>query len=280
MTISTSADEPSADPTDQEPVRLSHDDVLSDPAGGLAGRIAWQARHRHPVTAGLVVALIGLVVMGAVIAGLGMLLTHVLLDGGLGGWDERVNDWFVTQRTSTLNGVTAVGTTIGSTATVVAVATLAVLVLAVQRLWREAGLIVTALCVEVLVFLMTTVVVNRPRPTVVRLDPSPPTSSFPSGHTAAAIALWVSLAIVVSMHVKSATVRILVWLLALGLPAFVAVSRLYRGMHHPTDVLASLILGAGAVTVALLAVRTASEVDDIRHSSTAGIEPARVEVAS
>jgi hypothetical protein len=37
------------------------------------------------------------------------------------------------------------------------------------------------------------------------------------------------------------------WVLAFVLPVVVAVSRLYRGMHHLTDVLASVVLGIGAV---------------------------------
>ncbi len=116
-----------------------------------------------------------------------------------------------------------------------------------------------------------------------RLDPAPPTSSFPSGHTAAAIALWVSLAIVITTHVRNAFVRTLVWIVALSLPIFVGLSRLYRGMHHPTDVLASVLLGAGAVLTALLAVRAASAVAEMRHRSDAvDASPATapVEVAS
>lgn len=239
----------------------------------MAERLAWRGRHHRPVATATVVGILGVLLMAGIIVGLGLLLTHVLLAGGLGGWDERVSDWFVTQRTSAFNGITAMGTTIGSTGAVVAVAAAAVILLTVKRLWREVGLIVVALSVEVVVFLTTTVIVNRPRPTVPRLDPSPPTSSFPSGHTAAAIALWISLAIVISMHVKNAAVRALVWIVALGLPVFVGISRLYRGMHHPTDVIASVILGAGAIAVALLAVRSASGVDDIRHSPQIETDP-------
>lgn len=263
---------------------LSHDDVLSARPAGLAEHLAWRERTHRPITVATLVAVLGFVALGALLVGLGLLLTHVLLDGGLGGWDERVNDWFVTQRTQSLNAVTAVGTTIGSTGAVVAVAAVAVVVLAIRRLWREVGLIVIALSVEVLVFLATTVVVNRPRPTVPRLDPSPPTSSFPSGHTAAAIALWVSLAIVISMHVKNTVARALVWAVAIALPVFVAISRLYRGMHHPTDVIASVVLGAGAIGVALLAVRSASEVAEIQDATTSvgpeSTSSGSVEVAS
>jgi membrane-associated phospholipid phosphatase len=231
----------------------------------LEGGIAARMKAHHPVTVAVVIAILGWLLLSAVTVGLGLLLTHVLLHGAFGRWDENVDEWFVTQRTTMLNSITAVGTTIGSTMTVAAVAVVAVAVLAFRRLWQEVGLIVIALTVEAAVFLTATVMVSRPRPTVPRLDPSPPTSSFPSGHMAAAIALWISLAIVISRHVKSVVVRTLVWIVAIALPIFVGLSRLYRGMHHPTDVLASILVGVGAILIAGLAVGTASAVAAIRR---------------
>ena len=250
---------------------------------GLPGGIAARMKDHHPVTVAVVIAILGWVLLSAVTVGLGLLLTHVLLHGGLGRWDEHVDDWFVPHRTAMLNSITAVGTIIGSTMTVVAVAAVAVAVLAFRRLWQEIGLIVIALTVEVAVFLTTTVVVSRPRPTVPRLDPSPPTSSFSSGHTGAAIALWISLAIVISRHVKSMVVRALVWIVAVALPVFVGLCRLYRGMHHPTDVLAGILVGVGAILIAGLAVGTASTVAAIRRPAEAvdaAPAPSSVPVAS
>ncbi len=232
------------------------------------------------MTVAAAIAVAGYILVGALIVGLGLLLTHLLLNGGLGRWDERVDTWFVARRTSSLNSVTSFATTIGSTGVVVGVAALVVVVLAFRRLWREVGMIVIALAVEASVFLTAAVIVDRPRPSVPRLDPSPPTASFPSGHTAAAIALWVSLAIVFSTRVRSSLGRAVVWIIAIGLPMFVGISRLYRGMHHPTDVLASVILGSAAILIALLAVRSASGVASLRaRSAGADRDRNRVEVS-
>jgi undecaprenyl-diphosphatase len=257
--------------------------VVTTPRGDLFGRIAWREKEHRPATVAIMVAIVGYVVMSLLIVGLGLLLTHVLLPQGLGRWDESVSDWFVTQRTASFNGITDVGSIIGSTEVVVAVAILCGAVLAIRRWWAELGLIAIALTTEVLVFLTTTFIVDRPRPTVPRLDPAPVTSSYPSGHTAAAIALWVSLAIVISAHVRNALVRAVTWIVAIGLPIFVGLSRLYRGMHHATDVMASLVLGVGALLFALLAVGSASAVARIRHvprtADEAPLAP-RVEAAS
>ena len=81
----------------------------------LADRLGDRWRDRSPITATSVVAVTGLIVMALVMVGLGLLLVHVLLNGGLGRWDTSVNEWFVTQRTTTLNAVTRWGSDLGAT---------------------------------------------------------------------------------------------------------------------------------------------------------------------
>jgi membrane-associated phospholipid phosphatase len=176
----------------------------------------------------------------------------------------------VTQRTTTLNTVTNVGSLMGASFTIIGIAVVASIVLAIRRCWREIGFLAAALIVEFAVFLTTAVVVNRSRPHVVRLDSSPPTASFPSGHTAAAIAVYVGLALVITSRVHGPTVRALIWLFAIAIPVYVGISRLYRGMHHPTDVMGSVVLGAGALIFAVMACRTAGAVSRRRAATTEG----------
>ncbi len=197
----------------------------------------------------------GAVVMCAILAGLGLSLTEGLLSGPLGHWDESVNDWFLNHRTPSVNGVAHVGSTIGGTGWIIGVAAFVVIAFLSFGWRRGAGLLIVALAVEVSVFLLTTVIVARERPTVPQLEASPPTSSFPSGHAAAAITLYVGLALALTPHVRSWWLRVIVWLVAVAIPLFVAVSRIYAGMHHVTDVAGSLVLGAGALATATIAVR-------------------------
>ncbi len=243
--------------------------LLEARPGSLADRLGERWRNHSPITATSVVTITGLIVMAVVMVGLGLLLVHVLLNGGLGRWDVSVNEWFVTQRTTTLNAVTRWGSDLGATTTIVGIALVSVVALGIARRWDAVRFLLISLVIEVSAFLISTVFVNRARPDVPRLDVSPPTSSYPSGHTAAAIVLYVSLALIVSMLTRSAFLRAIVWILAIVLPIVVALSRLYRGMHHPTDVMASMILAAGALLFGLLAVRTGSAVAE-RRRPTAG----------
>jgi undecaprenyl-diphosphatase len=96
---------------------------------------------------------------------------------------------------------------------------------------------------EVIVFLAVTFTVKRSRPAVVRLDKSPPTLSFPSGHTAAALALYGGVAVLLLFIYGRNWKTIILSVILLSLPILVGISRLYRGMHFPTDVLAGALGG-------------------------------------
>lgn len=215
----------------------------------------------------------GYVVMAALAIGLGLIITKWLAGGPVGTWEDSVNRWFVEQRTTTLDSVSRVGSDLGATLTIIGIAVVAGIVLAIGRHWRELGFLVAALTLEASVSLTSSLVVNRTRPNVRRLDAAPPTSSFPSGHTAAAIVLFVSLAILITSHVRSTTVRILVWIVAAAIPIYVGISRLYRGMHHPTDEMGSAVIAAGALLFALLACRTAGAVLHDRTTKTERAAP-------
>lgn len=205
---------------------------------------------------------ISYVLLAVMIVGLGLLLTHVLLPSGLGRLDLSVSQWFVAQRTPTLDTVTMVGSELGSTGAIVGVAVVAVIAFAIGRYWRQVGFIACALSLEFAVFLTATFLIDRNRPAVPRLDPSPVTSSYPSGHAAASLTLWLAVAIAVTSTVRSAFVRALAWIVAVAVPIVVGLSRVYRGMHHLTDVSTSVVLASGALLLALVVTRSTAAASD------------------
>jgi undecaprenyl-diphosphatase len=108
------------------------------------------------------------------------------------------------------------------------------------------------------VFLSVTFVVARPRPDVPRLNSTPATSSFPSGHTAAATVLFVGIAVIVACCTHKMLARAASAFVAAAAPALVGFSRVYRGLHHPTDVFVGVLFGLACLLISALAVRAAT----------------------
>jgi membrane-associated phospholipid phosphatase len=239
----------------------TRDGAFTAHSGGLARSIGHAIGAHRPLFAAVLVWVVSFLVLGAVVVGLGLLLTRVLLPAGLDTEDTTWIRWFIAERTGSLNAATRFGSDLGTTVVILAVSAISGLALALGRFWRQFTFLLVALTLEFGVFLLATAVVDRHRPAVPHLDGALPTSSFPSGHMASALTLYVGLAIVVSSLVRRPLPRACVWLVAVLLPIIVGVSRLYRGMHFPTDIAASVLLAAGALLFALLAVRSMAAVE-------------------
>jgi membrane-associated phospholipid phosphatase len=84
--------------------------------------------------------------------------------------------------------------------------------------------------------------IGRSRPDVPRLDPAPPTSSYPSGHVGASVALYTSLAVMATTIERTWLRRTVIDVCSV-IPFLVAYARLYRGMHHLSDVIVGAING-------------------------------------
>jgi membrane-associated phospholipid phosphatase len=201
----------------------------------------------HPVGSWQIVALRlvgGAVLLWGLLSLIGLLLTHVLSSGLVHSDDRGVDVWFAARRTGSWNTDTFVSTSMAQTYTVIAVTVVVVLLLR-WRLgrWYESWILITAMAGELLIFLAITETVHRPRPPVVRLDVAPPTSSFPSGHTAAAVALYGCIAVLLLwIYGRRRATRVAAVVLCC-IPVIVGLSRLYRGMHYPTDVLSGALMG-------------------------------------
>jgi undecaprenyl-diphosphatase len=223
--------------------RLTPPDGSLPPAGRLARVLGLQV-------------LLPVLVWLLVLCGVGYLLGHQLKDAV--SWEDNVNQWFADHRTSAWNDITLVVSHLGNTSTIIIGMLVSSLII-----WRLSGrlrepvaLIVGVSC-QALVFLLTTLAIDRQRPDVPKLDDSPPTSSFPSGHTGASSALYFGLALICATQFERRWLRVL---LAVGfalIPFAVATARLYRGMHHPTDVLFGMLNGLICMLIARRALQRA-----------------------
>jgi membrane-associated phospholipid phosphatase len=203
----------------------------------------------------LLTAILGCVVLAATAVGAGLLLTRELLQGVIGDWDIDVTTWLVERRTTARNDLSLWGSRFSETITVVVVMVLALGLLALRRHWRELGIVAVAMAVEGATYATATFFVERHRPQVARLEDLIVADSYFSGHVAAAVALYGSLAIVVWRLTSNVVLRVAVIALVVAAPVIVALSRMYRGMHYASDVTVGALIGLACIAVALVAVR-------------------------
>ena len=184
----------------------------------------------------------------AVMIGLGFLVTHVLVHV----WPFTVEDQavraLVAARTPTLDRASNLISLVAYTPGVVAATIVAgcTMRIACHR-WRESLFLTVAVLGQGVVYKVTTWVVDRARPPVAELDVFPPMRSFFSGHTAAAVALYGGIAVVLALHARRRVRAAAWWVVLLLVPVAVAISRVYRGMHYPSDVAASFLVGSGCL---------------------------------
>lgn len=97
----------------------------------------------------------------------------------------------------------------------------------------------------------TSHVIRRERPDVAwRLIKRPSTSSFPSGHALNSMAIYGSLALLTSRHVRRRFLAGLILVLGFMLPVLIGFSRPYLGVHYPSDVLAGWTAGLACALLA------------------------------
>ncbi|GAA3815924.1 hypothetical protein GCM10022226_40840 [Sphaerisporangium flaviroseum] len=193
--------------------------------------------------------LLPLVLMVAVTYGAGRLVLAVPTG------EAALNRDLAADRTGLWNTLTDYGTSLSDTPYIVALTALAAIIFRlVYKRWRESIFLIAAVWGQSLVFLATTTLVGRHRPPVEHLDPAPPTSSFPSGHVSAAVGFYCAMALILSIHVRSRALQVVIWVLGVAAPLIVGFSRLYRGMHFLTDVAWGLLLGVFCVVVAARAI--------------------------
>ena len=215
-----------------------------------------RARMNGRIAAGVVVMWVLIV---GFLTGIGKLImiTHNG-NGNLLG-DRAIPHWFAAHRTPALNHWSLIASNLGATQDILIVsAATCVVFLAVTRRWRPVIFVAVLMFGELAAFLTIAAMVKRPRPDVPHLDSNLPTSAFPSGHTAATTCLYAGLAILVIGHARGWW-RYLFLIPAIVMPVMIAVARMYRGEHHPTDILGSLVFAALWLTAATMLVKPSKD---------------------
>ncbi|HEY7614174.1 MAG TPA: phosphatase PAP2 family protein [Gemmatimonadales bacterium] len=96
----------------------------------------------------------------------------------------------------------------------------------------------------------------RPEP-VYDYYPAPSSYSFPSGHALFSVCFFGGLAVLLAHRIRSRAVQVVLWLVAGAIILLIGSSRIYLGVHYPTDVVGGYAVGVAWVTAVAFGDRLA-----------------------
>ena len=189
------------------------------------------------LVAGLIVA--------AIATGTFVEVAEHVRSGSTQAFDEAVLRWIAAHRTHTLDAVMVEITALGTGTVVIMIVAVASLFLVLTQHRYSALLLLVSTFGGLVLNGVMKLGFNRPRPTVVVHAVQTVSSSFPSGHAMSAAIVYSTVAYLAARLHKRAWARVLVMLTALVVIILICFSRLYLGVHYPSDVLGGVIIGLG-----------------------------------
>ena len=173
-------------------------------------------------------------------------------------FDETVLAWFGTHRLPGLDGIMLDVTALGTGTVVVMIVTVAALFLWLTRHHYSAILLVVATLGSILLNNLLKWGFERPRPDVISWVANAHFYSFPSGHAMTATVVYSTVAYLAGRLLAKHSARVAVMATALLVILLICVSRLYLGVHYPSDVIAGFTIGlawAGFCMAAIEAIQ-------------------------
>jgi undecaprenyl-diphosphatase len=146
-------------------------------------------------------------------------------------------------------------TALGGFTVLTGITIIAVVALMLHRRWRHAGVLAGVAILASLSTSLLKEVYARPRPDLVPHGSYVYSASFPSGHSVQAAAVYFALATVIASLETTRRTKAMAYVVAALIVMGVGFSRVYLGVHWPTDVLAGWTLGSAWALVGWIALR-------------------------
>jgi len=210
-----------------------------------ANRPTVLSRLGTPLVAGLACAVVFLVLFAV--------LAEEMLEGDTRRFDDTVRLFVHAHSTTELTAIMRFFSVVGSPLVVSLAAFAACVALWIAGHPRRAILIAVTAGGGSLLMWVLKAGFHRPRPEPFFDTRLPASYSFPSGHAMLSFCLCLSAAVLFSANQKNRLLRAVIWIFWVGLSGAIGYSRIYLGVHYPSDVLAGYL----AALVWSLAVGTA-----------------------
>lgn len=205
-------------------------------------RFIGQRAHGFYATVGI------FLVLGLLAAALGVTafvqLAELVREGATQRFDDAVMRWVGAHPLrGALNPVMVEITLLGTGSVVMMVVSVAGLFLWLTRHKHSAGLLLIATGFGIVLNNLLKMGFDRPRPQLFEWGTHAMTSSFPSGHAMSAATVYITVAYLAARLQRRRWARWATVLAAFVIVVLIAASRVYLGVHYPSDVAAGIVLG-------------------------------------
>lgn len=135
-------------------------------------------------------------------------------------------------------------TALGSVAVLTLVSVMAVALLLFRQRYRMAAMMAAATGGGAIASMVLKSLFARPRPDIVPHLVEVNTLSFPSGHATNSAIVYLSIALVLARNFEDRATRVFILVSAVALVVAIGVTRVFLGVHYPSDVAAGWMAGA------------------------------------
>lgn len=170
-------------------------------------------------------------------------LAGQVMAGGTQAFDEATLRWIERYHTPVLTEAMLEITALGTGVVVITIVGISGLFLTLTRHKYSALLLLVATVGGILLNTVLKLRFDRPRPHVFTWGTEVATSSFPSGHAMSAAIVYSTVAYLAARLQKRRWTRWATLFLAAVIIALISISRMYLGVHYPSDILAGTIVG-------------------------------------
>ena len=196
-------------------------------------------------------------------------LADEMLDGDTRRFDEGVRNFVHEFATPALTIVMQTASFLGSTLFLIVFGVIIVIALYLRK-HRRGAILFTITTIGASVLLMTLkLAFRRARPEPFFDTILPASYSFPSGHSLAAFCFYGALAEILSERTDKLWQQTLVWISAVTMILLIGISRIYLGVHHPSDVVAGYAVGL----IWVMTIAIGDKLVHVREQSVENSEP-------
>jgi len=172
-------------------------------------------------------------------------LAENVLAGGTQAFDVAILQWLHGHQSKPLTALMVEMTYLGTGTVVIVVVGVAALFLWHTEHKHSARLLLAATIGNIILNGVLKLVYHRARPSVFEWQTSAVSSSFPSGHAMSATVVYGTVAYLLMRLQKHRWAKILTLGAAVSLILLICLTRLYLGVHYPSDVMGGIIVGLG-----------------------------------